>query len=772
MRYIYLLLNILIISNVLFAQKNSGENQNIGIIIGSVKSTMGQKPLSGISVSVINSKYGAITMPDGKFIIRNLPQGTYSVKFSAVGFETFVYTDVNVTGAKPTELNVELTEKIIELKGAEVRASYFIKKAESLTSTQTLNGEEIRRAPGVQEDVIRATALLPGVAVTQAGRNDLVVRGGAPFENLFMVDNIEIPNINHFGSQGASGGPLALINIDYVRNVSFSAGGFGAKYGDKTSSFTNIILRNGNEEKFGGKAVLSATGFGLNIEGPVSDAGSFWLSIRRSYLDFIFKAAGFGFIPEYWDFAGKINLKYGKYDFFNFLTIGALDNVKLNNDNQDNKFTNSQFAASNQNQYFSGITWKHLFDMGFTTVTLGQTYTNFSTFQNDSNLLRIFNNSSKEPETTLKTDFDLQLCKTLGLTFGNQLKYSANTKYNIELPGFLRKDNNGFPVSLNVDTTLHIYKNASYLSVTAGFSQFKITLGGRYDYYGFLQNKLYFSPRLSFDYQINDVSAIIASAGRYYQSPSYVWLIGAPNQNLEPIKVDQAVLGYEHTPMEDLKVQFEVYYKIYTNYPARIFRPQAVLSPSGFDDASSDIPFGLEPLSSSAKGYSTGAELFIQKKLSEIPLYGLLSLSVSETKFKSLDDVERPGAFDTRFILNIALGYRFSSDWEVSCKFRLATGLPSTPYFTSKDSVSNFLIGTKNYSKYNEGARLPLFHQLDMRIDKRWNFHKLNLITYIDLQNLYGRKNISGIIWNQRTQSTEYLASLGILPSIGISLEF
>ena len=206
---------------------------------------------------------------------------------------------------KPAELLVRLDQTEIDIEGMEVRAAYFQKNPDSPVSVQRLSYEEIRRSPGAFEDVVRAVSVIPGVAQAQPGRNDLVVRGGAPSENLFTVDNIEIPNINHFGTQGASGGPLSFINLDFVREATFSTGGFGVRYGDRMSSVLNIELREGRTDRLGGKATISATQFGLNVEGPIASGGQFVFSARRSYLDFIFKAAGFSFVPEYWDFLGR-----------------------------------------------------------------------------------------------------------------------------------------------------------------------------------------------------------------------------------------------------------------------------------------------------------------------------------------------------------------------------------------------------------------------------------------------------------------------------------
>ena len=762
LNFLIIFITILLISNNLFSEEKKEKNIT-GIITGRLLSKTTQKPLTGFTVRILGTKMGTYTNSNGKFLIKNIPPGIYEVQFSGIGYETYVRANVSVNPGLPENLEIELVEKMIILNGLEVRSSYFIKNSETVTSTQTLNADDIRRAPGVQEDVLRATALLPGVAVVSAGRNDLIVRGGAPFENLFIVDNIEIPNINHFGSQGASGGPLSIINIDYVKDVSFSSGGFGAKYGGKVSSITNIKLRNGNEEMFGGKLNLSTTSFGIELEGPLNDHGSYLFSVRRSYLDLIFKAVGFSFIPKYWDFQGKVNYNIDQTNSLTFLAIGALDAVELNNKTQDDRYNNSSILAPTQNQYFTGLTWKTLFKKGFGRFTLGRTYTNFNTTQQDSNLVNIFNNISKEGEMSLKADFEFLFPNKIDLMFGNQIKYASNLKYNILIPGYVRVDNKGKEQPLTTDTSFRVFNNATYFSLTAGLGSYKLSAGGRLDYFGNTESKWYFNPRLSLIYQINDVSAISFSMGRYYQPPSYIWMIGGSTKPLKAIKADQIVLGYDHTPTEDIKVQLEVYYKWYSNYPGRVWRPQSVLAPSGFEDINNDIPYGLEPLNMEATGFSRGIELFIQKKLSNIPLFGLLSITLSETKFISLDGIERIGTYDSPFILNFVVGYRFNDEWEISSKFRASTGLPTTPYLSD---------GKLDFTRYNDGERLQFFHQLDLRIDKKWNFIAMGLTTYIDVQNIYNRGNVSQIRWNPRLQETEYSVSFGILPSIGINLEF
>ncbi len=762
MKKTFVLLIILLFA-VIF-HSSVAKDRGMGKVMGKVLDKNTLKPLPSVTVRIVGTKKGAYTNSNGRFSIDNIKPAIYSLQFTTVGYKSYTQSDVVITSGVPKTVNVELQQTSIQLEGAEVKSSYFIKNAEMATSSSRLSAEDVKRAPGVQEDVVRATALLPGVAVTSAGRNDLIVRGGAPFENLFIVDNIEIPNINHFGSQGATGGPLSIINIDFVDKVDFSSGGFGAKFGNKLSSITNIKLRSGNREEYGGKINLSATGFGANFEGPIDESGSFFVSVRRSYLDLIFKAAGFSFIPEYWDFQGKAEYQLDKNNSLSFIAIGAIDEVTLNNKTSDDKYENSRVVTPLQNQYFSGFTWQTLFEDGFARFTLGRNYTNYNTSQKDSNLNQIFKNVSEEGGVCFKSDFDVQLSKKFNLVFGNQTKYGSQMKYDVYIPGFLRTDQNGQPQELEVDEDFNVWTNSTYASVTANLQRHQIALGGRMTYYNFLNKKFHFAPRASYTYIINDISSISASAGRYYQSPSYVWVVGGTDEeDFKAMQADQVVLSYEQRPRTDLQVRVEGYYKWYSQYPGRVYRPQAVLSPAGFTDVSSDIPFGLEPLLFEANGFSRGLELFIQKKLSEIPIYGLTSLTLSETKFESLDDVERTGSFDSRLIFNIAVGYVITSEWEISAKFRASTGLPTTPYLPN---------GTKDFSRYNDGERLPAFHALDLRLDKRWNFENTALVTYLDIQNLYGQENVSRVTWNQRTQSVEYSKSIGILPSIGVHFEF
>jgi hypothetical protein len=748
---------LIVFSFPLYAQ------ESIGKITGKVIDGMTKEPIVGANVVVDGTTLGASTDDQGRFSIGRVPVGTYSVRVSAIGYLAATITDVVVNGVKPAQISVSIMENAIKIEGVEVTAGYFNKMPDTPLSTLSQSNEEIRRLPGGLEDVARAISILPGVAQVDAGRNDLIVRGGAPSENLFVVDNIEVPNINHFGTQGSSGGPLSYINLDFVENTSFSTGGFGVKYGDKLSSVLNISIRDGRKDQLGGKATISASQFGLNLEGPTSTSGSFVFSARRSYLDFIFKAAGFGFVPEYWDFLSKVNFQLGPKDQLNILAVAALDNVKYFNDTQNQRFENSRVMGSDQNQAVGGMTWQHLFDKGYSTITFGQSYVDYNFQQSDSNLVRIFSNQSLEYESSLRGEIFFHLFPSTELSMG-VLSKIVKFRSDIVLMPFETRFGDSLAVNASYGNTA--IKDAAYAQITQVWGKSRLTVGGRIDYFNLI-DKFAFSPRFSYTVALSPITNLNWSIGRYYQAPSYVWLAAnLQNRSLDFVGVNQYVIGVDRMLQADTKISLEAYYKSYFNYPASVTRPYLVLANTGAGFGGSVdgfASFGLDPLVSSGSGRARGIELLVQKKLSEVRCYGTLSVSYNMSDFKALDGIERPSSFDQRWIINVGGGYVFNDKWEVSTKFRYATGRPYTPFDVN---------GFQNPAFYN-ADRIGANHSLDARVDRRWAFDSWTMVTYIDVQNVYNRKSVSIPRYNERLGRAEAdVASIGILPSIGVSAEF
>jgi len=751
------------------AQERPGSTA--GTIGGRITEALKETPVVGAIVRVLGQEVATSSDSSGRFTLRGVRLGIVTLEVRRLGYVPVTKGNIVVSPAKPAEVAVVLTPVNVQLDAITVRPEAFPAQAPASTpvSTQRYDAEEVRRQPGAQEDVLRAISIAPGVGVTSAGRNDLVVRGGAPFENLFVVDNIEVPNINHFGSQGSTGGPVSLINIRFVESAALSAGGFGARLGDRTSSATTLTLREGNRERVAGELNVAATQYGALIEGPLGRNASFFANVRKSYLDLLFKAFGFSFIPSYTDATAKVTWRPTTRDAFSFLTIAARGTISFDNSTDSGRVTNSQVLSPTQDQYFSGITWKRLLPRGVATTTLGRTWTRYVSVQNDSLLVPVLGIRSTEGENTLRTDITWQTRRGLELEVGTIFKYASDLRFDATLAGFARRDANGAPQALRVDTSFTALRNGTYAQATwQARPRLRLSAGVRNDWYGFLNNALRFSPRASASLLLDPVTTLTLAGGRYWQAPSYIWLVGdAQNaERIRPFRADQAVAGITRLIGSDVKVQFEVYGKQYGDYPARRFRPQAVLSPSGFDDVTTDIPYGLEPLQSTATGQAFGAEAFVQKKFGASPFYGQLSTSLNRTRFTSLDGSTIRGAFDSPVTANAVLGWRPNSKWELATRVRGASGLPYTPFVNSGP-----LAGTLNFANYNS-ERLAAFFAADVRVDRRFIMGRTQFIAFIDLQNISNRKNAQTPQWNPRTQMPNADSGIGLFPSIGLNWEF
>lgn len=752
-----ILISLIILTAVSFAQENNVK------IYGKVIDKLTKQPLPGANVLVINTNYGSSANANGNFEIDNLPTGEYQIRASIIGYKSVIKTDIMIMSGLSPEIIFELEEEVVQLEDVVVKSDYFEKSRLDVTSTKGFNNEEIRRSPGAFEDVIRALSVLPGVAQADAGRNDLIVRGGAPSENLYLIDGYQVPNINHFGTQGATGGPLSYINLDFVSSTTFSTGGFSVINGDKLSSTLSIDLRRGRQDRIGGKATISASQFGLNLEGPITNSSQFIFSARRSYLDFIFKAADFSFVPEYWDFMGKTDFEIDKNNSISVLVISAIDNINYFNDTEDQRYDNSNIIGSAQLQYLAGVKFRHLIDNGFINLSLSRNYVDYDTQRRDSLLIPVYTNKSKEIENTLNAELTYKLSNATDLTIGGDAKM-IDFQADILLPTYKTTFNDSLPAT-QLDTNTTYYKGAFYLNLNSVvFDKFITNLGVRSDYFNALDDKFYFSPRFSISYLLSDITRLNFSTGIYYQSPAYIWLVGdAVNTQLKNMRVNQFILGFDNYISVDALIKVEGFYKNYSDYPVSSIRPYLIMANTGagFGDENYES-FGLEPLIPEGTGRARGVEISVQKKLSDSPYYGIASLTYSVADYKALDKIEKTGSYDQTWILSLSGGYKFSNEWEGSIKFRYSTGRPYTPYNTN---------GTQNVLDFNS-IRFPDNHSLDIRLDKLWFFSGWSLITYIDIQNIYNRKNINSIRWDVRSQSPELNESIGILPSIGISAVF
>ena len=768
-------LKIVCLVFLLFASTRSQQIPSFGSIRGQIFNTATHEAIPGANIVILGSTLGSSADTNGNFIIQKIPAGSYEIRASAVGFEPVIKRGIIVKESHQTETIFFLDEQYVQMDEMITTGVQPVELPELPVSVRTLSYKEIQNTAGGFDDIIRTTTIMPGVMQTRLDRNDLYVRGGAPSENLFLVDGIEISNINHFGTQGSGGGSVSFINMDLIENTTFSSGGFGVNYGDRLSSVLSINLREGRSDKQREKAMISATEASVNLEGPLSEQSSYIFSVRRSFLDPLFRLYGFTFAPYYWDYTLKANYHIGKYDELEIVSLGAIDRMTKFNDTQSQIEDNLHRIFSDQTRLTAGIVWKHGFDFGLIKISGSQShndinYNQVGNFQNPHIL-----NTSFEGETALKGEALLQIFSSTEMLIGTgvtaarlQSRFQFGSLADSIDTGYKNSSGNEmYEPSINKSSDTSGYKFFGYTQLSQTLGPVVLVFGVRADYFSMIYEKFVFAPRASATVHILPATQVTASVGRYYQSPAYIWILGnSYNRALTHFQTDQYVISINHYFQSDVKITLEGYVKNYARYPLSLTRSYLVMantSPEMQEAAEAYESFGLDYLQSSATGFSRGIELFLQKQFSETPMYGRLSISYGDAQFTALDGISRPSSSDQRWKVNLSAGYIYNERWEFTSTFRFSTGIPYTPF--------NSDVWGRYPNEYNT-ARTDINHSLDIRVNRKWVTESMVINAYVDIQNVYNKKPSEPPYWNQQENQVAEQDVLGIVPSIGISVEF
>lgn len=771
----------------------AAEYQIKGVVID--KST--RQPLEFVNVLVVGLGIGASTDANGNFLITQVPPGIYRLQASFLGYKTELTPEYRVNHVTPY-VQIELEEENASLNEVVVTASPFQKVPESPVSLRVIGLQEIEKAPGANRDISKVVQNYPGVAFSPIGyRNDLIVRGGGPSENRFYLDGVEIPNINHFSTQGASGGPVGLIDADLIRSVKFYSGAFPADKGNALSSVLDFSLRDGDMERNSLKATLGASEVSLSSNGHIGNKTSYLVSVRQSYLQALFKILGLPFLPAYTDASFKIKTRFDSHNELTLLGLGGIDRMKLNLgiEGEDAEYMLSYLPEINQETYTVGGVYRHYSQRHVQSIVLSQSYLN------NRNVKYRDNDESSEENLTLRLGSIDQETK---LRMENTSSWSVwKVKAGFDLNYSRYKSNEYRKVFANAlreydyHTDLSLWRWGMFASVdyAAPDKSFTASMGVRTDgnNYSDKMKELWrqLSPRLSVSYRLIEGLTLSGHVGLYYQLPSYTALgfKGEEgeyvNRHLDYISVSQESLGLSWTPNENMELSVEGFYKLYGHMPFSL-SDQIPLSCKGNDYGT----IGNEALSSEAKGRSYGVELMFKWLLTQ-----KLNLSSSLTIFKSeFKDGEQgsyvPSAWDNRFILNMSGTYNFPKHWSLGAKVSCIGGSPYTPYDVEKSSlVEAWNVQGRayyDYSRYNQ-ERLPVFGQLDVRVDKTFYLKKCMLGFYLDIQNITASKlrqpdalmstgqieNPSAPLSEQRYVMKSIRQESGtLLPTLGITFEY
>ncbi len=778
------------------------------MVEGRVYNVANNEPLPFAKISVLYEGKGAISDEEGRFRIEGLPPGIYSFKSVYSGFKDAYINEINVTKLRVEELNFAMSELLIEKEEVVVKASPFTQRSESPVSLKTLNSTEIERLPGANRDVSKVIAALPGVASRATFRNDIIIRGGSPGENRFYLDGIEVPNINHFATQGSSGGPVGLLNVNFIREVDFYSGAFPMNRANGLSSVLSFKQKEGNKEALITNFALGSSDAALTFDGPLGEKANFIFSARRSYLQFLFSALQLPILPTYNDFQYKVTVRPNQKNKFSIIGLGAIDNFNLNSSVNDkvtdpevreyNDFILGNIPIQNQWNYTIGVNWLHYSENSYQNFVVSRNMLNNTSsrykdlIETPENLLLDY--SSFEAENKFR--FEHTYMKNgwkLNVGAGYELVHYYNSTYN-------NITVQGFPVVIDFESDLYLSKYAVFSQLSKDLFNDRMTtsFGLRSDisdYSKSLMNPIdQLSPSLSVSYRFTEEWSLNANISRYHQLPSYTILgyrdlngeLANKENDIKYIRADHMVLGAAYLTRWRSRITLEGFYKKYNRYPFSI-KDSISLANMGSD-------FGIvgnEEVESSSTGRTYGFEFLYQQKLIK-GFYAILAYTIVNSEFKDKNDEYVPTAWDSKHIVSFTGGKRFKKGWEIGFRWLFSGGSPYTPYdILTSSLIQNWDInglGVLDYNALNT-QREGNFHQLNIRVDKKLFLPKFSLDFYLDIQNAYAHKTELAPILLVQTDSngdpivdpddpSRYSTRLisnpsGIVqPTIGIVLEF
>ena len=730
-----------------------------GTISGHVSNEYTNEPIPYANVLIQGTTIGTTSDENGTFRLENLNPGVYNLEVSFIGYKKATLFEIEVTNARTAFVNVTLKEDVEQLEELVITTSGFEKNDESPVSLRSIGVNEIKRSPGGNRDISRVVRSLPGVASTPSFRNDIIIRGGAPGENKYYLDGIEVPNINHFQTQGSSGGPVGLINVDFIDKVNFYSGAFPANRGNTLSSVFEFIQKDGREDKLSFNGIVGASDLGATLEGPIGENTTFIASARRSYLQYLFSVLNLPFLPIYNDFQLKVKHKFNDKNVLTVIGLGAIDNFKLNLDAPENSKTQEEkeyseyilniIPVSEQWNYAIGAKYEHYRDNGFYTIVISRNMLNNTT-------VKYANNDDSNPDNLITNYLSQEIENKLRLenfmfTDGS---YKINYGVNYEYAKYYVNDFDKIVTQIGLETrnftsTLFLNKWGLFGQISKNYFSDRLGLSFGFrmdanDYSKDMNNLLnQFSPRFSLSYNFTSSFSFNFNTGIYYQLPPYTVLgyrdsetyeLENKNNGVTYIRNDQIVAGFEYIIKNNSRFTIEGFYKKYKDYPFLI-EDSISLANLGAD-------FGIignAPISPISEGRSYGVELLGQQKLFK-GFYGIAAYTFVISEFKDKYGNYVPSSWDNRHLVSLTGGKKFNKNWELGIRWLFTGNSPYTPYnveeTVKKENWDVRGYGVNNFDELNSKRTGP-YHQLDVRVDKKYFFKKWSLNLYLDIQNLY-----------------------------------
>ncbi len=793
LRSIILIFTLSLLSVSLMAQQAS--------LRGRVFDAVSNEPLPFVNVVVAGTAVGTVTDLDGNFLLTGLRPGFIRIQASFVGYRQAISPEIEVSSARIASVEIPMQLSDQQIEEVRVTASPFRKTEESPVSLRTIGIGEIENSPGANRDVSRVIQSFPGVQSTPAFRNDIIIRGGGPSESRFYLDGVEVPNINHFATQGASGGPVGILNADFLREVNYYSGAFPANRGNALSGVLEFFQVDGNPDKLTFRTTLGASEVSATLDGPIGEKTTFIVSTRRSYLEFLFNVIGLPFLPTFNDAQFKVRTRFDQRNELTLVGLGAIDvnnlNLGIENPDDQQKFILSQLPFNEQWTYTVGAVYKHFRNNSFQTLVLSRNHLNngnYKYFENDdsSEDNKILDYTSAEIENKLRFENNIRL-DNLRLNFGASLEYASYTN---------NTQNRRFYGSQVIDvryaSELDLFKWGLFAQASRNFfdERLSLSLGVRADANNYsssmrnLFNQL--SPRISASYSFTDQWSLNFNTGRYFQLPAYTTLgykvndqLVNLNNNLTYISVDHLIGGFEYRPRPNILFSTELFLKEYDNYPYSV-NDSISLANIGGDFG----VIGDEEVVSSSTGRAYGAEF--QTRINTDNGFNFnFSYTLVRSEFSDGRGNMLPSSWDSKHLVVLTSTRDLKRNWRLGTRWRFVGGLPYTPYDLEKSSlVEAWNLQGRPYFDFSRinAERFKPFHQLDLRVDKAYYLNRVTAKFYVDIQNLYNfQSKLTDIVVREEAPDGSFLLtdndtryvlrsidnpSGTVLPTVGIIIEF
>lgn len=717
------------------------------VIEGKVLNYINHEPLPFATIRVLESDLGTVADSSGYFKME-LPAGLYNLEASFTGFNSLILHEIKTLSSKPVFLDFELRSDGNDLSAVEVTAEAFRNTSESPLALQRINLHELERMPGATLDVSKFVKTLPGVSPKVSFGYNLIVRGGASNENKFFLDGMEIPAITHFTVQGTSGGPNGLLNVLMLENASLHSSAFPAYAGNALSSVMAFHQREGRKDRFGGAFSLGANDWGILLEGPMGKKSSFVFSARESYTQHVLKAIGVPVIPFYADVQYKQVIHFDDKNELTLTGVGGYDKYTLNLGAEPTEsllYNTGYIPEGKQFVYAAGAIYKHYLDNSYYTVVLSRNhfYNYAEKFINNSlmEVDRLFDYTSKESENKLRLEHKI-------FKDNKEWNYGIAMETNqVDIQEYSLSSRAANSIDeINFHSIMNFFRYGAFGSFSQKFLDDKVSFyaGLRLDgntYSDLMNNPLkQISPRIALSWQLRKDWQLSANAGRYFQVPPYILMAFAEDSkftnrdHLKYMRSDHLGLGIEHTTSNGYRLKLEGFHKKYNDYP--------FLLRDSISYANANANFvlvGDQPADASSEGQAYGIEFQIKQKYRKSWSWSF-AYSFVVSQFEDTKKELVSSAWDNRHFGTLTIGKTFGKNWQVGMKWSVAGGNPYTPYDQATSALRSVwdvnYRGIPDFSRLNE-EKLPAFHQLDIRIDKQFNFKKWSLALFMDIQNVY-----------------------------------